>query len=69
MEELNRIKLARQKSGYSQTELVEMLGVTPGAVSQWEVGKTSPSLKQIKPLAEILNMTVEKGLEIVQKAR
>ncbi len=37
------IKMYRRWEGLSQTELAEKLGVTQGAVHQWEAGITSPS--------------------------
>ena len=52
-----RIATARKESGMSQTELSKKIGVTKGAVSQWELGHT----KDIKtrfffPLAEALQL-------------
>ena len=60
---LNGIRLARLTAGYTQTELAGKLGITPGAVSQWEQGTTKPGTKLLKPLAEILNTTVDKLLQ------
>ena len=59
MKELTRLKLARLKAGYSQKDLADRVGVTPGSVSQWEVGRTFPSVKKLVKLADILNITVE----------
>lgn len=33
-----RLSACRRKKGISQTELAELLGVTPQAVSKWECG-------------------------------
>lgn len=33
-----RIAAARKAKGLNQTQLAKMIGVTPGAVSQWELG-------------------------------
>ena len=36
---LNRLKELRQKNGVKQKDIASMLGVTAGAVSQWENGE------------------------------
>ena len=56
---LNPIKMARLRAGLSQKDVADMLGVSAGAVSQWEKGTTSPTAKRLKPLSKILGTTVE----------
>ena len=56
---LNPIKMARIRAGLSQKDVAEKLGVSAGAVSQWEKGITSPTAKRLKPLSEILGTSVE----------
>lgn len=65
---INKIKLARLISGYSQAELAKMLGVTCGSVSQWETGRTHPSVRKLKKLSTILGVSVEDILSIEEKA-
>ena len=60
---LNPIKKARLIQGLSQEELAKKLGVTTGAVSQWECSRTMPNVKKLKLLADTLHTTVEKLLE------
>ena len=36
---MNRLKELRQKNGVKQKDIASMLGVTAGAVSQWENGE------------------------------
>jgi transcriptional regulator with XRE-family HTH domain len=36
----DRIRLLRQAKGWSQGQLAGAVGVTPGAISQWEIGLT-----------------------------
>lgn len=52
-----RIKLLRVARGMSQEELAKMIGVTQGAVSQWEKGLTHPGFKVIPKLANALGVT------------
>lgn len=53
-----RIRLLRQARGWSQTELAEKVGVTGGAISQWELGGT----KNIK-LETFLRLCSELGTQ------
>jgi len=48
MEIGNNIVNLRKKSGLSQEELAEKVGVARQTISKWELGETSPDLKQAK---------------------
>ncbi|HIF9114780.1 TPA: XRE family transcriptional regulator [Photobacterium damselae] len=54
-----RIKQLRIKSGVTQHELGNALGVTDVAVSRWELGFTSPRAKTMTKLAEYFNVEVD----------
>ena len=56
---LNAIKKARLIAGLSQTDLAARLGVTNGAIGQWEKGVTRPRIGRLKKLAAELNTTVD----------
>lgn len=58
------IKKLRENSGLSQIELAKQLNVTQGAVSQWEVGMTKPSIETIIKLSVIFNCTTDELLGI-----
>lgn len=49
----------RKSLGLTQDELGRKLGVTNKAVSKWEVGETFPDVTMIKPLSDILGITVD----------
>ena len=57
------IRKVRRTCGMTQKQLAEALGVTQGAVSQWETGRGGPSAKMLKPLADVLGVTVDDLLE------
>ena len=61
---MKNIKEARQSKGITQEQLAKMLGITQGAVAQWENGLTHPSFEMLPKLAEILGMTVD---ELINK--
>lgn len=43
----------------TQEELAVAVGVTQGAVSQWELGITHPNFKCLKLLADALGITLD----------
>lgn len=50
------IRAARKKSGLTQEQLGERLGVTKGNVSAWENGRHEPSYAQIQEMAVLSNL-------------
>lgn len=52
----------RKSLGLTQEELGRKLGVTNKAVSKWEVGETLPDVTMLKPLATLLEVTVDELL-------
>ena len=50
---------ARKKSGLSQVDVAEKLGISAAAVCQWETGKTMPDPRKLPKIAEIFNCTVD----------
>lgn len=59
MEIGKKIMDLRKKNGYSQEELAEKVGVTRQTISKWELGETSPDLKQAKELSKIFNVSLD----------
>lgn len=57
------IASCRKEKGYTQAKLAEMLGVTDGAVSKWENGKSMPDSSIMLPLCEILSINVNELLK------
>ncbi len=53
------IKDLRKKSGFTQEELAERLGVTYQAVSKWENDTGLPDISQVVPLASIFGVTTD----------
>ena len=52
------IKELRKKKHYSQQQVAMKIGVTQGAVSQWEIGLTEPGSDQLISLANIFDVSV-----------
>ena len=56
---MNRIREARKAAGLSQGQLARMIGVTQGAISQWEMGLTNPKTSILPTVAKCLKTTVD----------
>ena len=59
---MNPIKKARLLKEMTQGDLAKALGVTSGAVSQWEKGNTIPSPRRLVKMANILGISIEELL-------
>ena len=59
MEIGNKIMELRKKNGLSQEELAEKVGVARQTISKWELGETSPDLKQSKELSRIFKVSLD----------
>lgn len=56
------ISTARERAKITQEELARELGVTQGAVAQWESEQTKPRTALLPKLADILGCTVDELL-------
>ena len=59
---MNRIKELRVAMNISQEKLAKSVGVTQGAVHQWEKGLASPAFKNLRDIATALGCTVDELL-------
>ena len=59
MEIGKKIMGLRKINGFSQEELAEKVGVARQTISKWELGETSPDLKQSKELSNIFNVSLD----------
>ena len=50
---------ARKKSGLSQEEVAEKLGVSRQTISKWELDETLPDIRQAKRLAVIYHLALD----------
>lgn len=53
----------RKKAGLSQQYIADHLGISQGAVSQWEQGLSMPSADKLPLLAKLLGCTTDELLE------
>lgn len=56
---MQTITECRKAKGLTQEQLAKMLGVTQGAVAQWENGLTHPAFNMLPRLAAALGVTVD----------
>ncbi len=55
----NRIKMLRKEQGLTQKDIADFLGVTPKAVSFYELEQREPSNEMLKKLAKKFNVSVD----------
>jgi transcriptional regulator with XRE-family HTH domain len=55
----DRIALVRSIAGWTQTKLAKSIGVSRGAVSQWEANKTFPSAVNLRKIATLLKVSFD----------
>ncbi|MBQ8146020.1 MAG: helix-turn-helix transcriptional regulator [Clostridia bacterium] len=55
----DRIKLLREKSGMTQSELSRKLGITRSGVNAWEMGLSIPSTQYVVELALLFNVSTD----------
>lgn len=51
---MNRIRYYREKNGLTMTELAEKVGITPGSLSNYELGKREPKYELLIKIAKAL---------------
>lgn len=56
---MSRIRDYREKFNLTQSYIAEKLGVGANAVSQWETGSRSPSVRNLRMLADVFNCSVD----------
>lgn len=55
----NKIKMLREQSGMTQTQLSKRLGITRSSVNAWEMGISVPSTQYIVGLAHIFKVSTD----------
>lgn len=59
----NSLFNARKKSGLSQEEVAEKLGVSRQTISKWETNETLPDIRQSKKLAVLYHLSLDDLIE------
>ena len=54
-----KVASLRKKNNLTQESLAEKIGVTRQTISKWELGETSPDIKQAKLLAAEFNISLD----------
>ena len=64
-----KIKEYREKAGYKQSELAELVGARRETIVHLEIGRYNPSLKLAMDIAKVFNVTVEDLFEFVDEEK
>ena len=62
---VTRIREYREKAGYKQSELAELVGARRETIVHLENGRYNPSLKLAMDIAKVFHVTVEDLFEFV----
>ena len=54
-----KIKILRKARGLTQQQLADLLGVQRATISNYEIGRRSPHIKELEKVAEILGVNLE----------
>lgn len=54
-----KIRILRKTRGYTQQQLADLLGVQRATISNYEIGRRSPHIKELEKLADILGVNLE----------
>ena len=63
MELGNNLFNARKKSGFSQEDVAEKLGVSRQTISKWELGETLPDIRQSKKLSNLYQLSLDELID------
>lgn len=58
-----RIRALREKAGYSQQRVAQILGISQAAYSRLETGEIEISIKKLFELSELYGLTLQKLIE------
>lgn len=59
-----KIRVARIKAGFSQSDLAARLNVKQATVSLWEQGRNLPKVSNMVRLSELLDIPVDELLKV-----
>ena len=66
---VTKIKEYREKAGYKQSELAELVGARRETIVHLESGRYNPSLKLAMDIAKVFRVTVEDLFEFVDEEK
>ena len=58
-----KIKKYREMKNIKQSEIADMLGVSPATISKYEAGTLEPSIESIKKLSELFEISIDELLK------
>ncbi len=62
---MSSLKDLRRAAGLTQHALAVEIGALAAQVAGWEAGRSSPSIKYVKPLAQALGVSTDEVLDAI----
>ena len=69
MEMGQKIKQLRYKTGLTQEQLAEQMGVSAQSVSKWETGASMPDISLLPILAETFGVSIDELFDLTREQR
>ena len=65
----NKIKQLRAKSGITQEQLANKLGISPQSVSKWETGVSMPDIALLPALSGELGVSIDELFDLTNEQK
>ena len=56
------LKRARQNKKFTQSDLAKLMGISQSGIAEYEGGRRSPNLSELKRFAQMINLSVEQSI-------
>lgn len=54
-----RLRLAREERGLTLTDFASRVGISPGAMTKYEYGRSDPRMSKLKTMVEVLDCSAD----------
>lgn len=62
---LNKLEFFRKRNHFTQEQLAKLINVERYRIADWEQGRSQPSLENLIKLSNVLNVSIESLLNII----
>lgn len=62
---LNKLEFFRKRNHFTQEQLANLINVERYRIADWEQGRSQPSLENLIKLSNVLNVSIESLLNII----
>lgn len=63
----HKIKILRKTRGLTQQQLADKLEIQRATISNYEIGRRSPHLKELEKIASVLGVNIDDLIKVINK--